>query len=152
MQFMKESSAYIVNINRALKNIKSKVIADFAWSENSGIVVATNKVAVSLDLQTIEQYVKNVNNIEAKNVEAPRLPQSKSYLKILGFPYLLENSNTPISANLVKRIIKDNHIFNNIVITYRLRLIKVSPKSDMAIIWLDIWNVQSGSKAKDLIN
>ena len=74
MQFMKESSAYIVNINRALKNIKSKVIADFAWSENSGIVVATNKVAVSLDLQTIEQYVKNVNNIEAKNVEAPRLP------------------------------------------------------------------------------
>jgi len=27
--FIKESSAYIININRALKNIKSKVVADF---------------------------------------------------------------------------------------------------------------------------
>ena len=32
------------------------------------------------------------------------------------------------------------------------RVIKISPKLDMAIIWLDIWNVQSGSKAKGLIN
>jgi len=68
------------------------------------------------------------------NVEAPKLPQSKFYLKILGIPYLLKNSNTPISADLVERIIKDNHIFNNIVITSRPRVIKVSHKSDIAII------------------
>ena len=53
-QFMKESSAHIANINRALKNIKSEVVADFGQLENSGIVIITNKVAVSLDLQTIE--------------------------------------------------------------------------------------------------
>ena len=80
------------------------------------------------------------------------MPQSKSYLKILGIPYLHKNSNAPISADLVERIIKDNHIFNNIVITSRPRVIKVSHKSDIAIIWLDIWDVQSGSKAKGLIN
>ena len=34
----------------------------------------------------------------------------------------------------------------------RPRIIKVFLKSDIAIIWLDIWNVQSGSKAKGLIN
>ena len=28
----------------------------------------------------------------------------------------------------------------------------VSSKSDMLIIWIDIWDVQSGSKAKSLIN
>jgi len=71
---------------------------------------------------------------------------------MLDISYLLENSSTPISANLVKRIIKNNHIFNNIVIVSRLRVIKVSPKSDIAIIWLNIWNIQSGFKAKDLIN
>ena len=31
-------------------------------------------------------------------------------------------------------------------------VIKVSPKSDMLIIWIDIWDVQSGSKAKSIIN
>jgi len=32
------------------------------------------------------------------------------------------------------------------------QVIKVSPKSDMAIIWIDIWNVQSSSNVKMLIN
>ena len=152
MSFMKESSAHTANINKALKNIKSKVTADFVRIKSSDIIITTNKVAVSLDLQTIECYVKNINNIEANKVEAPRLPQLKSYLKILGISYLLENSNTPISANVVERIIKENYIFNNIIITSRPRVIKVSPKSDMTIIWLNIWDVQSGSKAKGLIN
>jgi len=102
--------------------------------ENSGIVITTNKVAAPLDLQMIEQYVKNVNNIKVNNVEALRLSQLKSYLKILDISYFLKNSNIPILANLVKRIIKDNHIFNNIVIVSRPRVIKISPKLDIAII------------------
>ena len=32
------------------------------------------------------------------------------------------------------------------------RVIKVLSKLDMSIIWIDIWDVQSGSKAKGLIN
>ena len=32
------------------------------------------------------------------------------------------------------------------------RVIKISPKSDMSIVWIDIWDVQSGSNAKMLIN
>ena len=56
------------------------------------------------------------------------------------------------TVNVVKIIIKNNHIFNNITIISRSRVIKVSPKSDIAIIWLNIWNVQSESKAKGLIN
>ena len=31
-------------------------------------------------------------------------------------------------------------------------IIKVSPKSDMAVIWIDIWDSQNGTKAKNLIN
>jgi len=52
----------------------------------------------------------------------------------------------------VETIIKNNHIFNNIIIASRLKVIKISLKSDMAIIWLNIWDVQSGNKAKSLIN
>ena len=40
----------------------------------------------------------------------------------------------PISADTIKKIIKDNHIFNNIILTSRLRVIKVFLKSDIVII------------------
>jgi len=73
-------------------------------------------------------------------------------LKIIGILYLLENTNTPISADMVEMIIKSNYIFNNITVTFKPRIIKVFSKLDMAIIWLDIWDVQSRSKAKGLIN
>ena len=63
--FMKNSSSHISNINRALKNIKSEVIADFICADNRGVVIITNKVASPLNLQTIKRYVKNTNNIEA---------------------------------------------------------------------------------------
>ena len=76
MKFMKDSSAHIININRVLKNIKSKVIADFIQSNQAGIIIATNKVAAPLNIQTIEQYIKNMNYIKIDNVEVPYLPQS----------------------------------------------------------------------------
>jgi len=53
---------------------------------------------------------------------------------------------------MVEDIIKKNYIFDNIVLASRLQVIKVFPKLNMAIIWIDIWDVQSGNKAKELIN
>ena len=100
----------------------------------------------------IEKYVKNVNSININKFNISWLPQSKSYLKIIGIPYLLENTNTSTSADIVESIIKSNHIFNNIVIASRPLIIKVSSKSDIAIIWLNIWDVQSSSNTKGLIN
>ena len=73
-KFMKDLSTHITNINRALKNIKSDVMADFICIENRGVVIITYKITGALDLQTIERYIKNTNNIEANQVEASRLP------------------------------------------------------------------------------
>jgi len=55
-------------------------------------------------------------------------------------------------SNDIETILKQNHIFDNIFLASRPRVIKVSPKSDMSIVWIDIWDVQSGSNAKMLIN
>ena len=52
----------------------------------------------------------------------------------------------------IENILKSNHIFNDVVLAFKPRIVKVSSKLDMAIIWIDIWNTQSRSKAKDLIN
>jgi len=152
IKFVAKSSAHINNINQALKNIKLDIKANFVWTEQTGIVIITNKIASPLDLSTVETYIKNTNQIEADNVKSPCLPQLKSYLKIIRIPYIIENTNTPSSLDVVESIIKNNHIFNNIAIVLRLRVIKVLPRLDIAIIWLDIWDMQSSSRAKCLIN
>ena len=102
--------------------------------EKSGIIIITDKVVLVLDLQTMKKYIKNSNQINVNKVETSYYSQSKSYLKIIGWPYLMENMNVPITLDMVEKILKSNHIFNNISIAFWPRIIKVSPKSDMAII------------------
>jgi len=114
--FMNDSSTHVTNINRALKNIKSQVMADFIRIEKSRLVITTNKVASNLNLQTIEKYMKNSYSIDVNNVESLRLPQSKSFLKIIGIPYISENTNSHIISDKIEDIIKANHIFNNVVL------------------------------------
>lgn len=134
LKFIEESSVYVTNINRALKNIKSEVMADFVHSDQAGITIVTNKVTSSLDLQAIKKYVKNANHIKVGKVKVPYLSQLKLYLKIIDISYLVENTNTFILADIVEEIIKSNYIFNNIVIASRLHIIKISPKSNIVII------------------
>jgi len=100
----------------------------------------------------IENYIKSADHINANDVKSSRLPQSKFYLKIIGISYLQENSVSPITSSVVEDIIKKNHIFNNVVLASKPWIIKVFPKSNIAIIWVDIWDIQSSSKAKGLIN
>jgi len=69
VKFMLKSSDHITNIDRVLKNIELEIKVDYIHSETSGIVIVTDKVASSLDLQTIEKYIKNSNQINSENVE-----------------------------------------------------------------------------------
>jgi len=119
-KFMEDSYTYISNLNRALKNIKSNIMVNFVYQEITDIVIITNKIVSDLKLQIIKRYIKNINSIEDKGVNVPQLPQSKSYLKIIGIPYLREDTNTSITSDMVEDIIKKNHIFNNIVLASRL--------------------------------
>ena len=137
-EFMKNSDNYVININRLFKNIKSEYKADYIKSEKSSIVIVTDKIASALDLQTIEQYVKSSNKIDTDKVKTLYLSQSKPYLKIIGLSYFMNNSKTPVLLDIIKDVIKNNHIFNNINIALRPRIIKVSPKLDIAMIWLDM--------------
>ena len=106
----------------------------------------------TLDFNIIIKYIKNVDVIDSNDIIVQRLPQSKSYLKILNISYLIKDTNVPISFNIVKRILPLTHIFNNVVLASKPRVIKAFPKSDIAIIWIDIWNIQSSFKTKFLIN
>jgi len=56
-KFMASSNLYITNLNRTLKNIKSDVMTDFIRKDQHGIIITTNKVVLTLELQTIEKYI-----------------------------------------------------------------------------------------------
>jgi len=91
--FMRNSALHMTNINRYLQNAKSEVLVDYIRSNPLSITVITNKVSQQSDLQIIDQYVKNFSNINALQVEEPRLPQSKSYLKIIGIPFFSHSNS-----------------------------------------------------------
>ena len=65
---MKLSNKHVANINRVLEDIKSDIIADFNYANNRGLTITTNKVAFTLDLNTIKKYIKNVDIIDLNDV------------------------------------------------------------------------------------
>jgi len=44
----------------------------------------------------------------------------------------------PINSEIMESFIKSLYIFDNINIAFKLHVVKVSSKSDMAIVWIDI--------------
>ena len=98
-KFMKNSAIHVANLNRNLKNTKSKVLVDFIHSNLVGITIVTNKISQVSDLTTIKNYLKNSESIDLFSLNS-----------------------------------KQNHIFNNITLASKPRVIKVLPKSDIAIV------------------
>ena len=72
-KFMKNSSIYVTNLNRNLRNAKSEVLVNFIQLDLLGITVVTNKVSLNSDLIIIEKYVKNLENINSTQVKTPWL-------------------------------------------------------------------------------
>ena len=153
VKFMKNLATHVINLNKNLRNMKSEVSVDFIHLDSVGIMVVTDKVSQLSDLITIEKYIKNSESINSIQVDTPHLPQSKFYLQIIGISYFT-NSNLQdrLKATDIEMIIKQNHIFNNVTLVSKPRVIKVSPKLDMVIVWISIWDAQSSVKAKDLVN
>ena len=79
-------------------------------------------------------YIKNQNSMDANDVQSVQLLQLKLYLKILGILYFREDMNTPINASYIKNVIKMAHIFDNIQIASKPRVVQVLSGSDMVIV------------------
>jgi len=124
----------VLSINHLLKDIKSEICVDFICSDNRRIINTTKKVVSTLNINIIEKYMKNLNNVNLNKVISLRLSQSKSYLKILGILYFIKNTNLLIPIDIIETVIKCTHIFKNTILALCSRIIKASSKSDIAII------------------
>lgn len=104
------------------------------------------------DMSIIEIYLKEIENINLDYIDSSYLPKFKLYLKILSLLYTLNNTNLPITSKIIEKVIKETYIFNNIILVSKPRIIKTFSKSDITIVWIDIWDSQNKSKAKSIIN
>jgi len=123
---------HIANINKCLRNSKSDIVADFIRSTSNRIIITTSKPANDLNLAMIENYLKNMQNIDSSSIESPHLPKSKSYIKIIGLPYKINQD--VISPDFIEGVLKKTHLFNGVMLASKPRIIKASPKSDMAVV------------------
>jgi len=57
-----------------------------------------------------------------------------------------------VPLSLTTKVIKRIYLFNDITLASRSCVIKAFPKSDIAVIWIDIWDSQNDTKAKSLVN
>ena len=69
MKFMKNSSLYVTNINKLLRNVKLEVLVKFIQLDQMVIIVITSKVVLQLDLLIIENYIKDMDNIDSLSIE-----------------------------------------------------------------------------------
>jgi len=110
----------------------------------------TNNNTNMLNLSTIKKYLKNIENINLDLIEGLCLSKFKSYMKIIGLPY--KTNQEVITLDYIKGVFKELHLFKDIVLASKPYVIKVSPKSNMAVVWVNIWDSQSGSSVKNIIN
>ena len=110
----------------------------------------TNKPMSNLDLSIIKKYLKSIQNVNLDSIESPCLPKSKSYMKIIGLPY--SSKLGVMSPDIIKGVLKNLHLFKDATLALKPHVIKASPKSNKAVVWVDIWDSQSGSCAKNTIN
>ena len=82
----------------------------------------------------------------------PRLPQSKSFLKVLGIPYWDSKTSLPVTPAQVAEALSSSPLFEGVTLASMPCIMKASSSSDMSVIWIDIWDSQKGSKGKMLIN
>ena len=71
-------------------------------------------------------------------------------MKIIGLSYKINQDI--ISPNFIEGVLKETHLFKDVMLASKPRVIKASPKSDMVVVWVDIWDFQSSSLAKNIIN
>ena len=77
----------VESCNKGLVEAHSKLRVESVHKAWDGISMSTNFVASTAELEVIKQWLKKVTGLAASTVVKPRLPQSKSFLKILGVPY-----------------------------------------------------------------
>jgi len=130
---MEEANTHIFQINMLLKNIKSVTRAEFIHPCPRGVSINTNSIPNTSNHNTIERYLKSIDSAGNNKILTLWLPQSKSYLKITSIPYIQPNGNK-LTGDGITTTMKHLELFEPVNLAAKSRVIKASPKPNIAII------------------
>jgi len=133
LNVINKANAHVGQLNTLFKACKSKINADCICETGNSITITTSSVAAPSDLMIIEQYFKGLDDVESNNI-SPRLPQSKSFLKILGIPYTDLSSASPINSMQIESVLTKLSMLKDITLASPPCVIHTSKNSDMAVI------------------
>ena len=146
------AASAVQSCNKGLVEARSKLRVESVHKAWDGVSMSTNSVASLAELEVIKQWLKKTAGLGESTEVEPCLPQSKSFLKILGVPYWDSKSSLPITPAQVEAALSNSPLFEGVSLASMPHIMKASPSSDMSVIWIDIWDSQKGSKGKTLIN
>ena len=66
-----QANMHIMNINHLLNDAKSEISANFICFDNKEVIITTNKATIVSNLNFIEKYIKDVDNIDLKDISSP---------------------------------------------------------------------------------
>jgi len=100
--------------------------------------MSTNSIALAVKLEVIKQWLKKTASLSENTEMEPCLPQSKSFLRVLGVPYWNSNTFLPITSAQVVAALSSSSLFEDVTLISLSHIMKASPSSDMSVIWIDI--------------
>ena len=142
----------VESCNKSLVSVCSKLKVESVHKAWDSVSMSTNSVASVTELEVIKQWLKKTAGLGKVTEVEPCLPQSKSFLKVLGVPYWDSKTFLSVTPAQVAEALSSSSLFENITLASMPCIMKASPSSDMSVIWIDIWDSQKGSKSKTLIN
>ena len=126
--------------NKGLVSAHSKLRVESVHKAWDGISMSTNSVASVAELEVIKQWLKKTAGLGEVTEVEPRLPQSKSFLKVLGVPYWDSKTSLPVTPAQVAEALSSSPLFEGVTLASMPCIMKASPSSDMSVIWIDIWD------------
>ena len=130
----------VESCNKGLVSACSKLRVESVRKTWDGVSMSTNSVASVAELEVIKQWLKKTAGLGEITEVEPRLPQSKSFLKVLGVPYWDSKTSLPITPAQVAEALSSSPLFEGVTLASMPHIMKASPSSDMSVIWIDIWD------------
>jgi len=128
------SASAVESCNKGLVSAHSKLRVESVHKAWDGVSMSTNSVASVAKLEVIKQWLKKTAGLGEVTEVEPRLPQSKSFLKVLGVLYWDSKTSLPVTPAQVAEALSSSPLFESITLVSMSCIMKASPSSDMSVI------------------
>ena len=128
------AASVVESCNKGLVSACSKLRVKSVCKAWDGVSISTNSVASAAELEVIKQWLKKTASLGKVTEVEPHLPQSKSFLKVLGIPYWNFKSSLPVTSAQVAEALSSSPLFEGVTLAFLPCIMKALPSSDMSVI------------------